>query len=116
MNLMIVLTPSEEALLCEAAKQTGLAPAELAKKVVTDHLVPVPATGNDDLDAKLCKWQVQDGTMLMRDIPTQTLFAQWAEEDRHMTDEERQAEDLLWEDLEKGFPDNGRALQLRRLG
>jgi hypothetical protein len=114
MNLSIELTPSEEAKLAAAAKETGLAPAELVKKLVMEHL-PAAGTVEDDLDARLRNWQKQDGTKLMPDIPTQTLFAQWAEEDAQMTDEEREAEDRLWEDLEKGLTENSRVLQLRQL-
>ena len=116
MNLIIDLTPSEVAQLSEAAKQTGLAPAELVKKLVKEHLPAVPATDEDELDAKLQKWQEQDGTKLLPDVPTRTLFAKWAEEDAQMTNEEREAEDRLWEDLEKGLTENSYVLQLRRLG
>jgi len=72
----------------------------------------VPTTDEDDIDTKLHKWQEQDGTRLMPDIPTQTLFAQWAEEDAQMTAEEREAEDRLWEDFEKGLAAYNRMLQL----
>ncbi len=115
MSLIIDLTPSEEAQLSAAAKETGLEPADLVKKLVKEHLLPVSTIDGNDLDAKLRKWQEQDGITLMPDIPTQTLFARWAEEDALMTDKEREAEDLLWEDLEKGFAENNRVLQLRRL-
>jgi hypothetical protein len=115
MNLIIDLTPSEEAQLSEAAKQTGLAPAELVKKLVKEHLPAIHAYAESDLDSNLRKWQEQDGMKLMPDIPTRTLFAQWAEEDALMTNDEREAEDRLWEDLEKGLTQNSRVLQLRRL-
>jgi hypothetical protein len=115
MNLIVDLNPSEEARLSSAAKATGLAPAELIKKLVTEHLPAVPTLDEGELDAKLRTWQQQDGTKLMPDVPTQTLFAQWAEEDAQMTDEEREAEDRLWEDLEKGLIENSRVLQLRQL-
>jgi len=116
MNLVINLTPSEEAELAAASKQTGLAPAELLKKLVKEHLPAVLATHEDDLDARLRRWQEQDGTTLLPDVPVQTLFAQWAKEDAQMTDEEREAEDRLWEDLEKGLTENSRVLKLRQLG
>ena len=115
MNLTIDLTPYEEAQISAAAKQTGLAPAAFVKKLVQEHLPTVPAEDGDELDAKLRKWQEQDGTKLMPDVPTQTLFAQWADEDAQMTDEEREAEDRLWKDLEQGLTDDSRVLALRRL-
>ena len=116
MDLIIDLTVSEEAQLCEAATRTGLAPADLVKKLVKEHLSPVPAVDLDDLDAKLLRWQDQTGTKVTPHIPTQTLFAQWAAEDALMTDEERADEDRLWEDLEPRLAETGRALQLRHLG
>ena len=72
-------------------------------------------TGRRTLDAKLYRWQHQDGVVLMPEIPTQMLFAQWAEEDARMTDAEREAEDRLWKDMEKELAANN-GLELRRLG
>lgn len=115
MSLTIDLTPSEEARLSDAAKQSGLAPAEWVKQSVEAHLPAVPTTDEDALDAKLRQWQEQEGMVLLPDAPTQSLFARWAEEDTHMTDEEREAEDRLWEDLEKGLAENGGVLWLGRL-
>ena len=40
MTLTINLTPAEEVRLCAAAQQEGIAPAELARKLVTEHLPP----------------------------------------------------------------------------
>ena len=37
----------------------------------------------------------------MPDRSTADLFAEWARGDAHMTDEERDAEDRLWEEIEK---------------
>lgn len=102
-------------MLSEAAKQTGLTPDELVKKLVMQHFPLVPDADEDDIDAKLRSWQERDGTKLSSDIPTQTLFDQWAEEDAQMTDDERKEEDRLWEDIEKGLTENSLRLQLRRI-
>lgn len=45
----------------------------------------------------------------MPDVSTQTLFEMWAEEDARMTNEERDAEDRLWEKIEEGLAVHGRA-------
>ena len=80
------------------------------------ELVEEPTKPEDEtVDAKLHRWQQQDGAALMPEISTQTLFAQWAEEDARMTDAEREEEDRLWENMEKGLADNN-GLELRRLG
>ena len=119
MTVIIDLTPIEEAQLSAAAKETGLDPTEFVKKLVRDHLpvLPLDKTDNkvdyevEELDARLRRWQEQDGASLMPDVSTQSLFAQWAAEDAQMSDEEREAEDRLWEDLEKGHAENSRDLR-----
>jgi hypothetical protein len=115
MNLTIELTPSQEARLSAAAKRSGLDPARLVRKLVEEHLPAAPNFDEDDLDAKLRRWQEQDATRLMLEVPTQSLFAQWAAEDARMTDAEREAEDRLWADLEQRLTEKSRVVQLRRL-
>lgn len=115
MNLTIDLTPSEVAQLSEATMHSGLAPSELVKKLLNEYMPFGSVTDKDDLDAKLHKWQQQDGVKLAPDVPTHTLFAQWAEEDARMTEQEREAEDRLWEELEINLADNSRKLQLKAL-
>lgn len=68
MTLTIELTPTEEARLTAAARQAGLAPTELARKLVTEHLPLVAPPLPED--------------------PTLALFAQWETDDAHMTPEE----------------------------
>jgi hypothetical protein len=115
MKLVIPFTPTEEEQLSAAAKQTGLAPAELIRRLTLDHLPPVAANAEEEIDAKLRQWQEKDGTILMPDVSTRTLFAQWADEDMHMTDEEREAEDRLWQDFENSIHLNRTALGSREL-
>ena len=80
------------------------------------ELVEEPTKPEDEtVDAKLHRWQQQDGIALLPDVSTQTLFAQWAEEDATMTEQEREAEDRLWHDIEKGLAEND-GLRLRHLG
>ena len=106
MNLEIPSAPNEEARLTAAAKQTGLAPAELLKRLAPEHLPLAPANADDELDAKLRQWQEQDGTPLMPNVSAQELFAKWAAEDAQMTEAEREAEDRLWEEIERGLAEN----------
>lgn len=112
MNLVIDLTASEEAEISAAAKQTGMAPAELVKKLVKEHLPvlqepvgAVPPNDESDLDANLRKWQQQDGVKLYPNVSTQELFAKWAAEDEQLTDEEREENDRIYGEIEKnGIP------------
>jgi hypothetical protein len=68
MTLTIDLIPTEEAQLTAAARQVGMAPAELARKLVTEHLPAVTPDHPED--------------------PTLALFARWDADDAHMTPEE----------------------------
>ena len=68
MTLIIELTPSEEERLATVARQKGIEPAELARKLVTEHLPPISLEEEED--------------------PTLALFAQWDREDARMTPEE----------------------------
>ncbi|MDQ3814629.1 MAG: hypothetical protein M3347_11850 [Armatimonadota bacterium] len=113
MSLSINLTPVEEARLTAAAQQLGLAPAELARQLVAEHLPGIDPV--ETVRAKLREWQEQDGTPLMPDMTTAELFAQWEEEDAQMTDEEREAEDRLWQDFQKGINETRAALGMRLL-
>lgn len=76
----------------------------------------LPVNTEDAVDAKLREWQEQDGSPLMPDVPAQVLFAQWAEEDAKMTEEEREAERVLWGSIEQGLAEQDGRLQLRYLG
>ena len=68
MTLTIELTPTEEARLTAAARQAGLEPAELARKLVAEHLPLV--------------------TPVIPEDPTLALFAQWDTDDAQMTPED----------------------------
>lgn len=93
MTLTIELTSAEEARLVAAARQEGMPPAELARKLVTDHLQQT-AKASD---------------------PTLALFAQWESEDAQMTPEEMDQERRLWEKFEVGINETRRALGMREL-
>ena len=116
MILNIELTPAQEIALADAAQVCGVDAAELMKRLTLDHLPVAGKNDEADIDAKLRQWQMQDGRSLLPDTPAQALFAQWDEEDAHMTEEEREAEDQLWADIERGLTENSRALQMRWLG
>jgi hypothetical protein len=113
MKLDIPLTPDEEARLSVEAKRNGLAPEEWIKRLALENLAEPPRHAEEEMDAKLRRWQEQTGTALLPDVPAPELFARWAEEDALMTEEEREAEDRLWEDIERGLTAN-KGLQLRR--
>lgn len=113
MDLIIPLTPAEEAQLAVAARQRGLAPVELVKRLAFEHLDSQPNDREAELDAKLRRWQEQDGTALLPDVSAQEQFTQWSKEDAQMTEAEREAEDQLWESLEQSLLEHRSLLQLR---
>ncbi len=105
MNLTIDLTATEEAQISTAAKNAGIAPAELVRQLVKEHLPIIPAEHESDIDATLQKWQRQDQSTSNANDATQALFARWAEEDAHMTDGEREENDRIYAEIEKnGIP------------
>lgn len=114
MSLTIELTPSEVTQLSVAAKEAGLIPSQLLKKLLREYLHAGSTVDKLELDTKLHSWQEQDGMKMMPNISTQTLFAQWAAEDSQMTDEERESEDRLWKELEKRFSEENFGIDLRR--
>src|SRR5258708_4653557 len=101
MDLTIHLSSEEEARLAAAARREGLDPAEWLKRVALGRLSSKDTRAGEEIDAKLRRWQEQDGAPLSPHVPAHELLARWDEEDALMTDEEREAEDRLWEDLEK---------------
>jgi hypothetical protein len=115
MSLLINLTPIEEARLVNAALQDGIAPEELAEKLLREHLTPEPVTTADAIRAKLRQWQKETATETFPATSVRELFAHWADEDAQMTDEEREAEDRLWEDVEKDINTTRAELGMRQL-
>ena len=93
MTVTLELTPTEEARLAEAVRQTGLSPNEAAHSVLAEHL-PSVDTEND---------------------PTLALFAQWNAEDAAMTAEEADAERQLWERFESNVNETRQAQNMRLL-
>ena len=104
MSLLINLTPIEEARLSDAAMQSGLAPEEVLRKLLNDHLPAVNPI--EEMRRRVRDWQVQDNTpsppISGTLKPTAALFQQWAEEDARMTDEEKEAQARLWRDYQAG--------------
>jgi len=118
--LTIDFSPLEEAQIAVAARQEGLETAALVKKLVHQHLpsgLPVSR-----VQTLLTQWQAQDNTPHLPSVPahsgetpTQAQFRQWAVEDAGMTEKERQEEDELWEEFERGINQTRDALGMRRL-
>lgn len=86
MSLILDLSPEEEARLKAAARQKGLKPAELARKLVTEHL-PSVLQEEEETD------------------PTLALFAQWDKEDAKMTPEELEEERRDFEEFKQNIND-----------
>jgi hypothetical protein len=78
MTLTIELTPEQEARLTAAARQEGVSPADLASRLVVDHIPTLPVDrAADPTVALLQSWLAEDAT----DDPTEIDRAQ-AELDR----------------------------------
>jgi hypothetical protein len=96
MSLTVELSPDEQARFAAAAKREVLSPAELARKVLTNHLPPkVPEPQRKD--------------------PTLALLEQWAEEDAGRTPEEAAQENELWDQFQANVNASRAALGMRQL-
>jgi hypothetical protein len=84
MTIAIELAPDVERRLIEAARDEGVAPADLASKVLADHL-PQPKKLTAENDAMLA------------------LFDKWDEEDANMTPEEIEEENRSWEEFKRNI-------------
>ena len=116
MVYMIDLTPAEEKRVAAAARQAGIEPTELIKRVALAHLSEPRAEIGRELDVQLREWQQIDRTDLTPVISTQSLVAQWLEENAHISDSERQAEERLWEVIERELLGSRGSVTLRRIG
>lgn len=79
MTITIELNPEQEARLTAIAEREGLDPAEVATKLVIEHLLP--ASPDEAID------------------PTLALFARWDKEDQDMTPAEISEENRTWEEF-----------------
>ena len=108
MSIVVNLTPAEEARLFRVATDSGIAPEELVRKLVSEHL---PAANPvDEMRRRIREWQIQDRTPALPPAsanpgltPTGALFQKWAEEDAQRTDQEIEADDRLWSDYRGSF-------------
>jgi hypothetical protein len=84
MTLTIELTPTDEARLTAAAQAAGVEPAEVVRKLVTDHLPLLSET------------KTQEDPML-------ALFAHWSDEDDALTPEAVAEETHAWDDFKRSI-------------
>ncbi|MFN3649768.1 MAG: hypothetical protein ACK47B_09310 [Armatimonadota bacterium] len=96
MSLTIELSPEEQARLADAASREGLAPEELARKLLCEHLAPA-AEGSPP------------------DDPTLALFRQWEAEGAARTADEARGENELWEQFQTNVNETRAALGMRKL-
>ena len=115
MSITVNLTPAEEAQLVAEAVGNGLDAGQLVAKVVRDHLNAPPKRTMDEVLGKLHQWQTETKTETAPSISAHELFAKWDEEAAQMTDDERDAEDRLWEDFQEGINKTRSELGMRLL-
>jgi hypothetical protein len=84
MTLTIQLNADEEARLAAAARHEGLDPAELARRLVVEHLPSITVGGREE-------------------DPTLALFAQWEAEDARMTPAEMEAARREFEEFKQNI-------------
>ena len=116
------LSPEVETVVRDRAQALGVSVNDLLARTFAPEKTEAKTVNDPEahIQALLARWQTEDNTPILPPIPTlpgetptQALFRKWAEEDARMTDEEREAEDQLWEDIDKGLRENGGKLRLR---
>jgi hypothetical protein len=111
LEMSIELHPETEKAIEARAAAEGLTVDELLSRTF------VREPSEERVRRKLAEWQSADGCRLHEDVPLSELRRRWAEEDAFMTDEERKAEDRIWEELTQALSDPSRRLTFgRRVG
>ena len=116
------VSPEIENMVRQRAAAEGVSINDLLARTFAPEKEPPVSEPIERVQQLLARWQAEDHTPIVppmptqsRETPTQALFRKWEEEDAHMTEEEKEAEDRLWEDIEKGIDENRGKLLLRRL-
>ncbi len=95
-SLTIELDPFEVSRLEAAARRGGMGPAEFARKVLAEHLPPLPLTD-------------------INDEATLALLREWECEDSARTPEAAQRDLELWKQFETNVNETRRSLEMRHL-
>ena len=88
MTIIVELTSAEEARLSMEAGQYGLEAADLATRLLRDHLDSDSRTPAEMVQAKLRQWQNETETETFPATSAHELFARWADEDAPKTDDD----------------------------
>jgi len=115
MSIIVNLTPTEEADLSTEAMQSGIATADLVAKLLREHLISDPKTKKQQVLERLHQWQKDTETETGPRVSAHELFSRWDAEAAQLTTAEREAEDQLWEDFQKGINETRASLGMRRL-
>ena len=99
MSLVIELPSSVEAQIESEARTAGVSPEEYVQNLVARAIV----RDEEDIDAKLGRWQKQDGKTLLPVQSAASLFAEWDAQASGLSDLEREFEDRLWNEVIRGI-------------
>jgi hypothetical protein len=113
------LNPEVESQVLERARAAGTTASEYIARLLRSD---APAPSPSDPIARVRELRQQDdtptalpppndGTM----TPSEALFRQWEREDAALTDEERQAEEALWQQFQQGINAERDVAGMRRL-
>ena len=115
------LSPEVETNIRQCATVAGVTVNDFLARTFASEKPPLP-TGDIPLERVqklLAQWQTEDNKPLFppvptlpRETPTRALFRVWEEEDACMTEEEKVAEDRLWEEMEPTLGGDKRAFRL----
>jgi|SRR5579872_81148 len=119
--MSIELSPEVEHAVRERAAAEGVSINDLLARTFVPEKRDERTTQDprERVRALLAELQARDNTPRLPPIPTregetptQALFRKWQEEDANMTEEEIEAEERLWQEIEQGLNENPRTLRL----
>lgn len=108
--MSIELLPETEKAIRERAAAEGMTVEALLSRTFAE-------SPEERVNRKLREWQAETGfgsEGARENAPLRELFQKWAEEDALLTDEEREAQDRLWVDIEASLTDRSRRFNINR--
>jgi hypothetical protein len=111
--------PEVERMVRERAARQGVSVDDLLAQAFAGH--PAPEAPEQRVRRLLTEWQASDAVITAvlsyanGHTPRASLLARWRESDTEMTDEEREAEDRLWEAVVQSIDETRAALGMRPL-
>jgi hypothetical protein len=116
------ISPEVENLLEQEARRAGVSVDTLLTRTFAPQTEPPSVNSAKQIRDLLTAWQKADNTPIALPAPndgsmtpSEALFQQWRQEAIHMTDDEKQAEEHLWQQFQENINTERDACGMRRI-